>query len=870
MRESFLAYSMSVIVARALPDVRDGLKPVHRRILYAMYESGITPNRPHKKSAWTVGEVIGKYHPHGDVAVYDTMVRLAQDFSMSLPLVDGHGNFGSVDGDPPAAMRYTEARLTRAAMEMLRDLDKETVDLQPNYDESLTEPAVLPSRFPNMLVNGQQGIAVGMATNIPPHNLGEVIDATCLYIDNPEVTVDELMEVMPGPDFPTGALIMGKEGIKSMYETGRGSILLRSKCHIEPMKTAGRERIVVTEIPYQVNKARLVENIANLVHDKKINDISDLRDESDRKGMRIVIELKRGAEANVVLNKLYKMTQLQNNFGAILLALVDGVPRTLSLRQILHYYVKHQVDVITRRTQYELRKAEERAHILRGLVIALDNIDEVIEIIRSSKDDKEASKRLMDAFGLSERQTEAILQMRLRRLTGLEREKIENELAELEKKIAEYKAILADDKLKLEVIKKEMLEIKDRFGHKRRTKISGPAKEINADDLVTDEQMVVTITHAGYVKRIPTATYRSQKRGGKGMAGVNLRDNDFVEQIFVASTLDYILFFSSAGKAYRLRVHELPQGSRHARGTFIGNLLHFERGEHIAAVISGKDYSEDDYLMFATKNGMAKKTAIKEYNRSKRDAIIAIKLKEDDELISVKHVSAGDKVIMVSSAGKAIKWSADEVRPMGRDTSGVKGMNVPADAEVLDMEVAPDGSQLLVITENGYGKRTPIEEYSEHHRGGQGITTIAMTKKKGKLACMKVVKPETELMLISQEGIVIRVKASEISELGRATQGVTVMKVEKGDKVVAIATVTKHKRRKAKALVPTLDPAQQALFENEEEDDDDILDEVEEEENVTEDNIFDDLEDDDEGADEEEPEEEFDEEDEDEEDEDEE
>ena len=858
MRESFLAYSMSVIVARALPDVRDGLKPVHRRILYAMNESGIFPNRPHKKSAWTVGEVIGKYHPHGDSAVYDAMVRLAQDFSMSLPLVDGHGNFGSVDGDPPAAMRYTEARLSKAAMEMLRDLDKEVVDFQPNYDESLQEPEVLPSRFPNLLVNGSQGIAVGMATNIPPHNLGEAVDATCMLIDNPDATVDELMTVMPGPDFPTGALIMGKKGIKDMYNTGRGSLTLRSKCHIEEKKN-GRQRIVVTEIPYMVNKARLVKTIADLVRDKKIKGISDLRDESDRKGMRIVIDIKRTDEANVVLNQLYKATQLQTTFGAIMLALVDGVPRTLTLREILRDYIDYQVEIITRRTQYDLRKAEERAHILRGLVIALDNIDEVIHIIRNSRDDKEAKQRLMERFGLSERQSDAILQMRLRRLTGIERDKIVAELAEIEKKIEEYHQILADDRLKLDIIKKELLEIKDKYNHKRRTKIGAAVGEVAIDDLISDEQMVVTITHAGYVKRIPSATYRSQKRGGKGMAGVNLRDQDFVEQIFVASTLDYILFFSSTGKAYRLRVHELPEGGRHARGTYIGNLLKFERNETIAAVISGKDYAEDDYLMFATKNGMAKKTMIKEYNRSKRDGIIAIKLKEDDELIAVKHVTAGDKIMMVSSAGKAILFSEDEVRPMGRDTSGVKGMTVPADAEVLDMEVAPEGSQLLVVTENGYGKRTPIDEYAEHHRGGQGVTTIAMTKKKGKLACMKIVTPETDLMLITQEGVIIRTKADTISELGRATQGVKVMNVEKGDRVTAIAEVEEHKKREAKSEVPTLDPNQQALFEEErareQEEADAALDAAEsealaEEPEDEEDDIFDDLEGDDDAVDE--------------------
>lgn len=826
MKGSFLAYSMSVIVARALPDVRDGLKPVHRRILYAMNESGITPSRPHKKSAWTVGEVIGKYHPHGDVAVYDTMVRLAQDFSMSVPLVDGHGNFGSVDGDPPAAMRYTESRLTKAAMEMLRDLDKETVEFQPNYDESLKEPAVLPSRFPNLLVNGSQGIAVGMATNIPPHNLTETINATCMLIDNPATTVEDLMTVLPGPDFPTGAQIMGTKGIVDAYSTGRGSIILRSKAHVEQTST-GRQRIVVNEIPYMVNKARLITNIAELVRDKKVTEISDLRDESDRKGMRIVIELKRDAIPQVVLNKLYKHTQLQTSFGIIMLSLVDGVPRTLTLKEMLHYYIRHQVEVIVRRTKYDLRKAEERAHILQGLIIALDNIDEVIKIIRSSKDDNMARMRLMERFGLSQVQSDAILEMRLRRLTGLERAKIESELADLLGKIDYYQQILADEQLQLDIIKKELLEIRDKFKIKRRTLLSSAAKELDVEDLIADEDMVVTITMSGYVKRLPVATYRQQKRGGKGMSGVNLKDNDFVEHIFIASTHDHILFFSSKGKVYRLKVHELPMGSRHARGTFIGNLLPFEGGEVIAAVISTREFSSDKYLLFSTKKGMVKKTAMKEYDRSRRDGIIAINLKSDDQLIAVRTVASGDAVILVSSAGKAIKWDEAEARPMGRDTTGVKGMMVPDGAEVLGMEIAPKGTELLVVTERGYGKRTAVEEYPIHHRGGQGISTIAMTEKKGKLSCMKVVLPNHELMLVSEEGIVIRIKASDISQLGRSTQGVKVMNVGDNDRIIAIARVSSRKRKKSDT--DTLQANQDSLFTEEtisEDDEDDMIDEV--------------------------------------------
>ena len=786
MRTSFLEYSMSVIVSRALPDVRDGLKPVHRRILYAMNESGITPRRPHAKSARTVGDVIGKYHPHGDTAVYDTMVRLAQWFSMRVPLVDGHGNFGSIDGDSAAAMRYTEARLDKPAMELLRDLDKETVDFQPNYDDSLEEPVVLPARFPNLLVNGSSGIAVGMATNIPPHNLGETIDATCMMLDNPDVTTEELMTVLPGPDFPTGAIIMGREGIKEAYETGRGSLTIRSKCRIEEGKN-GKSSIVISEIPYQVNRTNLLKKIADLVRDKKLPEVSAVHDAADRSGIDIIIDLKQNAIPQVVLNKLYKHTQLQVGFGCNMLALVNGVPRTLSLKEMLHYYILHQEEVIERRTRYDLAKAEARAHILEGFVIALDDIDKVINIIRSSETDIEAKERLMEAFKLSEKQSEAILEMRLRRLTGLEREKIENELAELRESIAYYKQLLNDTDMVHGVIKDELLEIKSRYSTPRKTKITGAVKELDVEDLIAEEEVAVTVTKAGYIKRLPVSTYRQQKRGGKGMQGVNLKESDFVEHLFIASTHDYILFFSNKGKVYRLKVYEIPEASRHARGNAIVNLLPFEKDEKVSAVIATKDFPEDEYLMFATAGGMVKKTAMKLYDRTRRDGLIAISLKDGDELISVQRVATGEKVMMVSSAGKAIQWDEEEVRAMGRDTQGVRGMNVQADAKVLGMEIVRPGSELFVITERGYGKRTSVEDYPVHHRGGQGVFTITMTAKKGLLAAMKIVEENDELMIITEEGVVVRTPVEGVSQLGRSTQGVHIMNVADKDKVTAVA-----------------------------------------------------------------------------------
>ncbi|WP_407938267.1 DNA gyrase subunit A [Olsenella massiliensis] len=798
MEQSFIEYSMSVITARALPDVRDGLKPVHRRILYAMNEAGIFPNKPHKKSAWTVGEVIGKYHPHGDVAVYDAMVRLAQWFSMRISLVDGHGNFGNIDGDSAAAMRYTESRLARPAMELLRDLNKDTVDWQPNYDESLQEPSVLPSRFPNILVNGSQGIAVGMATNIPPHNLGEVIDATCLMIDNPDVTIDELMRVMPGPDFPTGAVIMGSEGIRQAYETGRGILTVRAKAHVESTK-GGRNKLVFTEFPYGVNKGNLQEKIATLVNDKRIEGISDMRDESNRKGLRLVIELKQGAIPEVVLNNLYKFSMLQTSFGIIDLALVGGVPKLLSLPQILRHYIDHQVDVVTRRTRFDLAKAQARAHILEGLLLALDHIDEVISIIRSSRTDAEAAARLTERFAFTKEQTTAILEMRLRRLTGLERDKIEQELDGLRRAIAYYEELLADERKILGVIKSEMLEIKDKFADARRTAISDAPVVLDVEDLIAEEDMVITVTHAGYVKRLPVSTYRSQRRGGKGIQGLSLKETDFVEDLFVASTHDYVLFFTNKGKVYRVKVHELPIGSRHARGSALVNVIPLEDGEHPTAVITTREFPTDEYLMFATRDGMVKKTAMSDYDKSRRDGIIAINLKRNDELVNVRRVKQGEKAILCSTAGKAIVFDESEIRPTGRATSGVRGITLKGDAKMLGMEISNGRGDLLVVTEKGYGKRTPVSEYPQHRRGGQGVATISMTAKKGDLVACRVVGPQHELMIVSEEGVVIRVKTADISRLGRSTQGVRIMNMSDNDRVSALARMVARKKKAPKA-----------------------------------------------------------------------
>lgn len=789
MQQSFLEYSMSVIVARALPDVRDGLKPVHRRILYAMNESGYLPTKPHMKSARTVGDVIGKYHPHGDSAVYDTMVRLAQPFSMRVPLIDGHGNFGSIDGDSAAAMRYTEARLGKAAMELLRDLDKDTVEWMPNYDETLQEPEVLPARFPCLLVNGSNGIAVGMATNIPPHNLGETIDATVMMLDNEDATTEELMTVLPGPDFPTGGQIMGTKGIKDAYATGHGNITLRAKFEVVEKKN-GRQQVIVKEIPYMVNRQKLMEKLGELVREKEFPEISNIHDGADRHGIDIIIELKSGALPEVVINKLCKHTQLQTGIGINMLALVEGTPKVLSLREILQLYIKHQIEVVTRRTIFDKKKAEERAHILEGYIIALDNIDEVIKIIRGSETDKNAKVELMSRFALSERQADAILEMKLRRLTGLEREKIEEELKELRERIA-YLQSLLDDEGKLKgVIKEELLEIKKKFNTPRLTKIGNASRDIDVMDLIADDDMVVTLTNAGYVKRLPATTYRQQKRGGKGMQGVNLKDSDFVVHMGIASAHSWLLMFSSKGKVYRLRVYEIPEASRQARGTAIVNLLQLDKDERITAVISTKEFPADEYLMFATKSGICKKTSLDLYDRNRQNGLIAINLKDDDELISVRKVSPGEKVLLVSSLGKAILWDESEVRAMGRGTMGVKGITIPAGAQVLGMEIAKPGSDLFVVTEKGYGKRTDVSEYPEHHRGGQGVFTIQMTQKKGLLVGMKIVHEDDELMIISEEGVITRTPVSGISKLGRSTQGVKVMNIASGDKVTAVAVTS--------------------------------------------------------------------------------
>ena len=791
MQTSFLEYSMSVIVSRALPDVRDGLKPVHRRILFAMNDAGFTPNKPHMKSARTVGDVIGKYHPHGDVAVYDTMVRLAQPFSMRVPLIDGHGNFGSIDGDSPAAMRYTEARLDKRAMEMLRDLDKDTVEFLPNYDESLKEPEVLPSRFPNLLVNGSSGIAVGMATNIPPHNLGETIDAVSLLLDDESTSIEELMKVLPGPDFPTGGMIMGKSGIYDAYKTGRGSLTLRSKCVIEP-RGNNRSAIVVKEIPYQVNRQRLLEKLGELVRDKKLPEISNIHDGADRHGIDIIIELKSNAVPQVVLNKLYKQTQMQVSFGVIMLALVDGVPKVLNLKQVLENYIIHQIDVITRRTKFDLNKAEKRAHILSGYIIALDNIDRVITIIRSSKTDTEAKNKLTEEFGLSKEQSEAILEMKLRRLTGLERDKIESELEELNKNIAYFKSVLNDDRLLRNIIKDEMNEIKQKFNTDRKTEIVHDFNDINLEDLIKKEDMVITMTHSGYIKRLPISVYKGQKRGGKGLSATNLKEGDFIKDIFIASTHDYILFFSSRGRVYRKKVYEIPEASRTARGSAIINVLSLSPGETIAAVISTDSFKDDEYLIFATSSGLVKKTELKAYDSNRTSGLIAINLRDGDNLIDVAKVKDDDRIIMVSSEGKAIMYEVNQVRPTGRGSYGVKGMTLGINSKLLGMNVVMDNHDLLVVTENGYGKRTSISEYSCQNRGGKGVYTIKMTKKKGFLACMKVVYVKDEVMLITKNGVLVRTPVSGISKLSRATQGVKIMNVADNDKVCGISEVKKE------------------------------------------------------------------------------
>ncbi|MGM0366149.1 MAG: DNA gyrase subunit A, partial [Actinomycetota bacterium] len=785
MQESYLSYAMSVIIGRALPDVKDGLKPVHRRILYAMKDMGMTHNAPFKKCARIVGEVLGKYHPHGDTAVYDSMVRMAQDFSQRYPLIDGHGNFGSVDGDSAAAMRYTEARLSRIAEELLVDLEKETVDFVDNFDSSLKEPGVLPAKFPNLLVNGSSGIAVGMATNIPPHNLGEVVDAIVHYIDHPKASVKDLMKIVKGPDFPTGGIIMGVDGIVQAYRTGRGRVVIRGRVHLEQPKKA-KPQVIISELPYQVNKARQIEKIAELVRAKKLEGISDLRDESDKAGMRVVIELKKDVEPNVLINHLYKNTQLEETFGIILIALVDGVPRTLNLLQLIEEYKKHRYNVVVRRTRYDLRKAEERAHVLEGLLIALDNLDEVIKTIRSSKDVPTAKKRLIKKFKLTDIQAQAILDMRLQRLTGLERDKVKNEHKELLKKIKELKELLGSDKLIYGVIKEELMDIKKKYSDARRTDITSTSADLEIEDLIPEEENVIAVTHSGYIKRVPVTTYRKQRRGGRGVSGMNLKVDDFVEHLFISSTHHYIMFFSNKGKVYRLKVHELPTGSRASKGKAIVNILPFSSGEKVAAIIAVKDYNEDDYLVMATRKGLVKKTPITAYDTSRKDGIIAINIRKGDELIKVEKSSGSDDIVLVSRKGKAIRFSEKDCRPMGRTATGVKGMSLAKGDEVLTMMVVKDlDADLFVLTENGYGKRTPLSRYNRQSRGGMGVLTIRMTEKKGKLAGAGIVKEGQDIMVIATNGVLIRTQAKSISRTGRSTQGVTIMNLDKSSKIAS-------------------------------------------------------------------------------------
>ena len=792
MQTAYIDYAMSVIVARALPDVRDGLKPVHRRILYTMHEDGFTPDKPYRKCATTVGDVLGRYHPHGDSSVYDALVRMAQDFSLRYMLVDGHGNFGSIDGDPPAAYRYTEARMSKLAQYMLTDIEKNTVEFMPNFDDRLQEPRVLPAQIPALLANGSSGIAVGMATNIPPHNLTELINGIVKIIDEDNVTNEELMTVIKGPDFPTGATILGREGIKQAYTTGRGKITLRAEAEIEEM-SGGKQRIIVSSLPYQVNKSKLIEHIAELVKEKRIEGISAIRDESDRiDNVRIVIELKRDANPQVVLNLLYKNTQMQDTFGIIMLALVDGEPKILTLRECLDHYIEHRRKVVLRRTKFELDKAEARAHILEGLKIALDNIDEVINIIRSSYDD--AKERLMERFGLSEIQAQAILDMRLKTLSGLQREKIEEEYNELMKLIAHLKEILASETLVYGIIKEELLEIKEKFGDERRTKIIAAEGEFNVEDLVKEEQTVIALTHFGYIKRMPIDTYKSQKRGGKGITGISTREDDFVKQIFTASTHDTILFFSNKGKLYRLRGYEVPESGRTAKGTAIVNLLSLDAGEKISTVIPIQNFAEGKYLLFATRNGLIKKTSLTEYNSARKTGLLAITLKDDDELIDVRLTDGEDNVVLVTKQGMCITFNEKDVRPVGRVSQGVIGIRLDEDDNVIGMESIIQGSKstLLAITENGFGKRTELDEYRVQTRGGKGVITYKITPKTGTIVGIRIVNEEDDVMLITDTGTIIRLNVAEISVLGRSTQGVTLMRTNEG-KVVSIEKIEPDK-----------------------------------------------------------------------------
>nr|WP_122012607.1 DNA gyrase subunit A [Maliibacterium massiliense] len=791
MKTSFIAYAMAVIINRALPDVRDGLKPVHRRILYSMSELGLSPDKPFRKSARIVGDVLGKYHPHGDTAVYDSMVRMAQDFSMRYPLVQGHGNFGSVDGDGAAAMRYTEARMSKLAMQMIADIDKDTVAFGPNFDGTAMQPMVLPSRYPNLLVNGSGGIAVGMATNIPPHNIGEVIDGAVALIDDPEISVDELMRYIPGPDFPTGGIVMGTMGIREAYRTGRGRIVVRAKTEIEQM-TPTRARIIVTEIPYQVNKARLVEKIAELVHEKRVEGISDLRDESDRNGMRIVIELKQNVNASVVLNLLYKHTQLQDTFGAIMIALVDGEPRLLDLKSILYHYVEHQKDVITRRTRYELERAEARAHILEGLLIALDYIDAVIALIRGSKTQAEAKAGLIEKFNLSERQAQAILEMRLQRLVGLERARLQEEYAKLTERISYYRAVLADEKMVLGIVREELLAVRDQFDDERRTEITALADEIDLADLIEEKDVVITLTHFGYVKRLASDTYRTQRRGGRGISALSKREEDFVENVFTTSTHQDIMFFTNMGKMFLLKGYEIPEASRTARGTAIVNLLPLEGAEKITACFPVPELeSEQAMLVMATKRGIIKKTPLGEFRNMRRSGLRAIVLREDDELMGVQLTDGAQEILVGTRGGMSIRFCETDIRPMGRSAMGVRAVRLRSGDEVVGMEKIAEDAQVLVVSANGFGKRTLIEEYRAQARGGKGVRTLAITDKTGPMVGLRMVTEQDDIMLISDDGTIIRMEADSIRLQGRATQGVTLMRLAGDAHVVAVAVAAK-------------------------------------------------------------------------------
>lgn len=791
MKNSYIDYSMSVIVGRALPDVRDGLKPVHRRILYGMSELGVTPDKPHKKSARIVGEVMGKYHPHGDSSIYDAMVRMAQDFSIRYLLVDGHGNFGSVDGDGAAAMRYTEARMTPFALQMLRDIEKETVDFMPNFDEEEQEPKVLPARFPNLLVNGSNGIAVGMATSIPPHNLKEVIDAAVYMIDHDDTDIEDLINIVKAPDFPTGATIMGKNSAKQAYRTGQGKVLVRATTEFEETNK-GKQQIIVSEIPYQVNKARLIEKIADLVKDKRIEGISDIRDESNRQGMRIVIELKRDANPQITLNRLFKHTQLQESYSMIMIALVDGQPRILNLYEILDEYLKHQKEVVTRRTIFDKKKAEARAHILEGLRIALDNIDEIIKIIRSSYSN--AKEKLIESFDLSDIQAQAILDMRLARLQGLEREKIEKEYDELMKKIAYYNQLLADEKMLMGVVKDELLEIRDKWGDERRTKIVADVSEIDEEDLIEEENVAITLTHLGYIKRVSVDNYKTQKRGGKGITGLTTRENDFVKSMIMTSTHDTLMFFTNTGKAHKLKAYEIPEAGRTAKGMPAVNFLSLMQRERITAVIPIKEFTEDEFLIAVTKHGTIKKTPVSQFNTNRKNGLIAINLKDGDELIGIKQTTGSNKVIIVTKQGKCICFAESDVRSMGRIAGGVRAIKLEADDEVVSMELVEANEELLVVTKNGYGKRTPVQDYKLQVRGGKGLLTYdkAKFKKTGELIGAMVVNEDDEIMLINSDGIIIRIRAGEVSRLGRTTQGVKIMRVNDDANIIAMAKVIKE------------------------------------------------------------------------------